>query len=124
MKCTYDEAVKGLIVLIGLKRNKVDGSIAKIFFSLRRKLQEAVDFENEQETLFVEEHGGKIDENTGKVSFDTPDLLMAFLEKQKEIRALEFEYDAPGKYVLDPAQCGTICDDDMETLTPFIDWKE
>lgn len=123
MKCTYDEAVKGYISLLGLRKNRIPGDVAKIFFALRKKLKDAVDFETEEETKFVEENGGNVSE-TGKVNFDTPDKLVEFINKQNEIRALEFEYDAPGKYVIDPAVVGMISDEDMENLAPFIAWKE
>ena len=97
--------------------------MAKIFFALRKKLKDATDFETEEETKYVEENGGKISD-AGKVTFDEPDKLIGFINKQNEIRALEFEYDAPGKYVIDPAVVGMISDEDMENLAPFIDWKE
>lgn len=124
MKCTYDEAVKGYMSLLGLRKNRIPGDVAKVFFSLRKKLKDAVDFETEQETQYVEDNGGKVAEGTGKVTFDDPDKLIGFITKQNEIRALEFEYDAPGKYVIDPADVGMISDEDMENLAPFIDWKE
>ena len=123
MKCTYDEAVKGYMSLLGLRKNRIPGDVAKIFFSLRKKLKDATDFETEEETKYVEENGGKISD-AGKVAFDEPDKLIGFLNKQNEIRSLEFEYDAPGKYVVDPAMVGMISDEDMENLAPFIDWKE
>ena len=122
MKCTYDEAVKGYMALLGLRKNRIPGDVAKIFFALRKKLKDAVDFETEQETQYVEDNGGKVAEGTGKVTFDEPDKLIGFLNKQTEIRALEFEYEAPGKYVVDPAVVGMISDEDMENLAPFIDW--
>lgn len=124
MKCTYDEAVKGYMSLLGLRKNRIPGDVAKIFFALRKKLKDATDFETEEETKYVEETGGKVDEGTGKVHYDTPEGLIGFINKQNEIRALEFEYDAPGKYVIDPAVVGMISDEDMENLAPFIDWKE
>ena len=123
MKCTYDEAVKGYMSLLGLRKNRIPGDVAKIFFSLRKKLKDATDFETEEETKYVEENGGKISD-AGKVAFDEPDKLIGFLNKQNEIRSLEFEYDATGKYVVDTAMVGMISDEDMENLTPFIDWKE
>ena len=123
MKCTYDEAVKGYMSLLGLRKNRIPGDVAKIFFALRKKLKDATDFETEEETKYVEENGGKISD-AGKVTYDEPDKLIGFISKQNEIRALEFEYDAPGKYVVDPAVVGMISDEDMENLAPFIDWKE
>ena len=123
MKCTHGEAVSGLMTLIALRKNEVSGEIAKVFYFLRKKLADAAEFEQEQETQFVEQHGGKISD-TGKVTFEEPDMLMQFIEKQNEIRAMEYEYDAPGKYILDPAKCGRITEEQMEILEPFIDWKE
>ena len=123
MKCTHDEAVRGLLAISRVEKNEMPGSIAKIFFGLRKMLQPAAEFETEQETKFVEENGGKISE-TGKVTFDEPDKLLAFFAKQQEIRELEYEYSAPGKYVIDAAECGRIAPADMRTLEPFIDWKE
>lgn len=123
MKCTHGEAVTGLMTLMALRRNEMPGEVAKIFYFLRKKLKDAAEFEQEQETQFVEEHGGKISD-AGKVTFEEPDQLMAFIAKQNEIRQLEYEYDAPGKYVIDPALCGNITAEQMECLEPFIDWKE
>ena len=99
MKCTYDEAVKGYMSLLGLRKNRIPGDVAKIFFSLRKKLKDATDFETEEETKYVEENGGKISD-AGKVAFDEPDKLIGFLNKQNEIRSLEFEYDARSRLPL------------------------
>lgn len=122
MKTTHGIAVNALITINKVGQNPMPSFAAYKLFRLKKKLADAADFQTEQETKIVDEMGGKIGER-GKVLFDEPDKYLDFAKRQKEIADMEYEFDGEkiGMYM---TELPNLSVGDMETLDPFIDWKE
>ena len=122
MKTTHGTAVTALITINRIGQSPMPSFAAYKLFRLKKKLKDAADFQTEQETKLVEEMGGQIGER-GKVNFDDPEKYIQFAEKQKELSDMEYEVEGEkiGMYM---TELPNLSVGDMETLDPFIDWKE
>ena len=102
-------------------RGKVKGHDALNLFHLKRQLQEAVDFQIEQEQQLVEKYGGKIT-GAGQVVISDKDKNEEFRKEYDELQSLEISVniDIP---VVDLDRCQDITMEDIEQLNGVIEFK-
>ena len=121
MKATQKQALVAYVTVNRIYGNEMNPSTAYKFFRLKKALKEAVDFQSEQEAKLATELGGEITED-GRLNL--PDGKMHdYNAKHKALEEMECEIDCEKKEV-HMKELQKISPAYMETLEPFIEWKE
>ena len=122
MKTTQGKAVSAFSALTNIARNPMKSFAAYKLFRLRKALSPILEFQGEQEQKLVAELGGSVDEN-GQIRFADTNKLKEYTAKHKELESLECEIETE-RITMMPKELPDISLADMESLEPFIDWKE
>ena len=120
MKITQGQAVSAFTVLKSMGRRQLNPNTAFQLFKLKKKLEDIVEFQIEQENNLAESLGGTID--NGRLNLPD-DKLKEYAEKHKEISDTECEIDTE-KVTLSLGEIPTITIDEIEALDPVITFIE
>lgn len=120
MKTTQGKVLTAYTALRRIGK-KVRGKDALDLFHLKRKLQENIDFQGEEEMRLVEEFGGQVSQD-GVVLIADEEKRQAFNNAMLELRAIEVEIDTPAP-VISLERNPDITMDDIEQLDGFINFK-
>lgn len=119
-RITQRQAMQAYIALNGIRR-KVKGHDALNLFHLKRQLQEAVDFQIEEEQKLVEEYGGKVTQE-GQVIIVDDQKRAEFNKACQEMQDLEIK-TKPEMPVISLDRNPDITLEDIEMLDGFIIFK-
>ena len=120
MKITQGQAVSAFAVLKSMGRRPINPNTAFQLFRLKKKLEEVVEFQIEQENNLAESLGGSID--NGKLNIPD-DKMKEYAEKHKEISETECEIDTE-KVSLSICEFPSITIDEIEALDTVITFIE
>ena len=121
MKTTQQKAVVAFTTITRMGQKPMNSLTAYKFFKLKKALKDTVDFQAEQEMKIIEELGGSVTE-AGEIKLDD-DKRAEFIEKHKELEELECEINSD-RVEIKLSEIKDISLVDMETLEPFVEWKE
>lgn len=123
METTQGKAVNAFMAITRLASSPMPSFAAYKLFKLKKLLRDAVEFQTEQEKKLVDEMGGTVNDSNGRVMFDDPEKYLEFSMRQKELQEMEYEVDSE-KLIMYMKELPNISIADIETLEPFIEWKE
>ena len=120
MKITQGQAVSAYAVIKSMGRRQLQTGTAFQLFRLKKKLEDVVEFQIEQENNLAESLGGTIE--NGRLN--VPDeRLKEYTERHKEISDTECEIDTE-KVTLSIGEIPAITIDEIEALDPVITFIE
>lgn len=120
MKLTQGQAVEAFAVLKSMGRRQLQTGTAFQLFRLKKKLEEVVQFQVEQENQLAETLGGSID--NGRLILPE-EKRQEYVEKHKEIIGTECEVDIE-KIGLSLGEIPFATIEEIEALDPVITFKE
>lgn len=117
IRTTQQKVIAAYTTLTAL-RKKVRGKDALDLFYLKNRLQENIDFQAEEETRLVADHGGKVTDG-GQIIIEDPEKRASFQKAMGELGAMECEIKAePVKVSLDRNPDITL--GEIEALDGFV----
>jgi predicted nucleotidyltransferase component of viral defense system len=117
IRTTQQKVIAAYTTLTAL-RKKVRGKDALDLFYLKNRLQENIDFQAEEETRLVADHGGKVTDG-GQIIIEDPEKRAAFQKAMGELGVMECEIKAePVKVSLDRNPDITL--GEIEALDGFV----
>ena len=122
MKTEQGKVTIAFKALLDISQKQIPSFAAFKLFRLKKALQEVIDFQAEQEQKMMEEIGGSID-SMGRFHFDNEEKSKEFIERHKEMDKLECEINIE-RMSMFMKEIPEISISEMESLDPFIDWKE
>ena len=121
MKATQKQVLAAYVLLNNMSAKPLNSITAYKLYRVKKALKENVEFQIEEERRIAEEFGGEIAED-GRLNL--PDgKSEEYASRHKELVDMECEIDAE-KAEIHMSEFPTISLSDMETLEPFIDWRD
>ena len=120
MKTTQGKILTAYTALTRMRKT-VRGKDALDLFHLKNQLQENIDFQSEEETRLIEEHGGTVTPE-GMILIADDEKRADFQKAMAELRSMEVEIKADMP-TLNLEKNPDITMEDIEQLHEFINFK-
>ena len=122
MKLKQETAVQAYLTIMAISKRPLQSFAAFKLFKLKKALQDAFDFQREEEAKYIEEFEGTVNE-FGSVNFPDPDKAAGFKKKQAELDEVEQEIDI-GRMTFTLKELPELSVEQIETLDAIIEIRE